>query len=154
MSLQGCNIVVKKSFKILSLNMSTEKGTVKKPVNSVTFVDGLGIEGDAHAAPGDRQVSLLADEDIKLMQAKSADIVWGDFAENITTSGVVLHKLPIGTKLYLGDTILEVSKIGKECHHDCEVYKKIGSCIMPKRGIFASVLKGGTINVKSNCYYS
>jgi len=140
-------------FGIVSVNTSPAKGTVKTPVASIRLVEGLGIDGDAHAGPGDRQVSLLAREDIETMIARDADVDNGDFAENITTSGIALAELPTGTRLHLGDAVLEISRIGKECHTGCAIREKIGDCIMPRRGVFARVIKAGEVSCESACSY-
>jgi len=144
---------VEKSFKIMSVNISEKKGVRKHQVKSIELQIGHGIVNDAHAGDWHRQVSLLAEEDIELMRKGGVDLVWGDFAENITTLGVVLHELPIGTILTIGDTELEVTQIGKSCHSACEIRKLVGDCIMPKRGIFAKVLKGGMITNENIGYY-
>ncbi len=142
--------------KVLSINISQEKGTVKKPVEKAKLIEQFGVEGDAHAGKDDlRQISLLAWESIEKMQAcpkvKRSDFKLkpGDFAENITTEGLILADLKIGDRIKIGQkVILEISKIGKECHTYCEIFKKLGTCIMPKEGIFGRVLKDGTINIK------
>ena len=134
-------------MKIVSIAISRKKGTRKTPVSSVQLISEHGIEGDAHAGPWHRQVSLLATEDIQGMQAKGLDVDFGDFAENIATSGIDLPDLPIGSRLRLGDTaLLEITQIGKECHNKCAIYHQAGDCIMPKRGIFARVIVGGKIS--------
>ena len=119
----------------------------KKAVDSAVLKDNFGIEGDAHASDKwHRQVSLLATESIKKMQDKGLDVGPGDFAENITTVGVNLPILPVGTKMTIGDDIeLEVSQIGKLCHNRCAIYEQAGDCVMPREGIFVKVLRGGTI---------
>ena len=133
--------------KILSLNISDRKGMRKKPVKQVSLKAEFGIEGDAHASSEwHRQVSLLAVESIQKMRDKGLDVKPGDFAENITTEGVDLLSLPVGTQLTIGDGILvEVSQIGKECHTRCAIYYQAGDCVMPKEGIFVRVLSGGVI---------
>jgi MOSC domain-containing protein YiiM len=134
-------------MKIVSLAISKKKGTRKKPISSVRLIENHGIEGDAHAGPWHRQVSLLAMEDIHTMQAKGLDVNFGDFAENIATSGIDLPSLPIGCHLKLGDSVcLEITQIGKECHKKCAIYYQAGDCVMPKRGIFARVIAGGHIS--------
>jgi MOSC domain-containing protein YiiM len=143
----------KKSFKIMSVNISKEKGVRKRQVDRIELRAGHGIVNDAHAGDWHRQVSLLAEEDIELMRKGGVDLVWGDFAENITTLGIVLHELPIGTILTIGNAELEVTQIGKSCHSACEIRKLVGECIMPKRGIFTKVLKGGTITNENIGYY-
>lgn len=134
------------SFELISINVSQKKGTLKKPVPSVTLVAEHGIQGDAHAGPWHRQVSLLAEEDIDTMRGKGLELHFGDFAENMTTRGVDLAALPVGTALSMGAARLEVTQIGKECHGpSCEVARIIGDCVMPRKGIFARVLVGGEV---------
>lgn len=141
-------------FNVVSVNISDKKGIQKTPVDSIELKVGVGVCGDAHAGSGHREVSLLALEDIQAMQARNASVKIGDFAENITTSGIVLHTLPIGTKLTISECLLEVTQIGKECHSGCAIMKQVGDCIMPKRGIFARVLKGGVITNGNTGTYS
>jgi len=135
------------SGRVISVNISAKKGVRKKPVDEILVKTGYGIEGDAHAsAEWHRQVSLLALESIRKMQEKGLEVKPGDFAENITTEGLDLVSLPLGTKMQIGaDIIGEVSQIGKECHTRCAIYYQAGDCVMPKEGIFIRVLKGGTI---------
>jgi len=141
------------SFSVVSVNVSTAKGERKRPVPAVTLVAGHGIEGDAHAGPWHRQVSLLAIEDIEYMRDRGADVNPGDFAENITTRGIELAALPVGTRLRIGDSELEVTQIGKECHKGCAIRQQVGDCIMPRRGIFAKVITGGEVGRESTgCY--
>jgi cyclic pyranopterin phosphate synthase len=135
-------------FKVLSVNVSAHKGEVKIPVSAITLKENFGIEGDAHAGDGLRQVSLLAIEDMQ-----HSKISFGSFAENITTSGIDIAALPIGARLYLGEAVLEITQIGKECHGECAIRKKIGDCAMPRRGVFAKVIKGGVITSGSDGYY-
>jgi MOSC domain-containing protein YiiM len=142
-----------KRFRILSINVSDAKGVQKRPVERAVLREAHGIDGDAHAGNWHRQVSLLADEDIDQMRGRGIDIEYGDFAENITTRGVPLSSLPVGARLFLGESVLEVTQIGKECHHGCAIYQAVGDCVMPRRGIFARVLKGGTIDRESKCHY-
>ncbi len=131
---------------VKAVNISTEKGTIKTPIEEGNFIVDFGLEGDAHAGNWHRQVSLLANESIDLMRAKGLDeLKDGDFAENITTVGIELYTLPVGTKLKIGETLQEVTQIGKECHKGCEISKKVGSCIMPTQGIFTKVLKAGKV---------
>lgn len=131
--------------KVLAVNVSLKKGERKTPAPEVTLRENHGIEGDAHAGDWHRQVSLLAMESIAKMQALGLDVKEGDFAENITTEGVDLVSLPIGTTIELGETLLEVTQIGKECHTRCAIFYQAGDCVMPKEGIFAKVLKGGVV---------
>ena len=137
------------SAKIISINISPKKGMRKKPVDSAVLKENFGIEDDAHASDKwHRQVSLLGTESIKKIQDKGVDVGPGDFAENITTEGVTLYTLPIGTKMTIGQDIeLEVSQIGKECHSRCAIYEQAGDCVMPREGIFVKVISGGTITV-------
>jgi len=131
--------------KVLAVNVSLNKGERKKAVPEATLLVEHGIEGDAHAGDWHRQVSLLAMESIAKMQALGLDVGEGDFAENITTQGVDLVHLPIGARLTLGETLLEVTQIGKECHTRCAIFYQAGDCVMPKEGIFARVINGGVV---------
>jgi MOSC domain-containing protein YiiM len=133
---------------IISINISDKKGMRKKPVESVFIKENFGIEGDAHASSSwHRQVSLLAIESIKKMQDMGLDVKPGDFAENLTTEGIDLLSLPVGTRLTIGSEIeAEVSQIGKECHARCAIYYQAGDCVMPKEGIFVKILRGGTVS--------
>lgn len=136
--------------KIIAVNISKRKHIPKKNIKKGIFKVNYGLVGDAHAGPGIRQVSLLAKESydkFEKLNLKKVSLENGIFAENLTTQGIILHKLKIGTKLKINNVILEISKIGKECHTDCTIAKKVGSCIMPKEGVFAKVLKGGEIKV-------
>ena len=130
---------------VVAVSISSSKGERKTPVAAVTLQAEHGIVGDAHAGPWHRQVSLLAFESIAKMRAFGLNVGSGDFAENITTAGVNLVALPIGTRLTIGTAILEVTQIGKECHNRCAIYEQAGDCVMPKEGIFARVLVGGSI---------
>jgi MOSC domain-containing protein YiiM len=131
--------------KVLAVNVSLNKGERKKAVPEATLRVEHGIEGDAHAGDWHRQVSLLAMESIAKMVALGLDVGEGDFAENITTEGMDLVSLPIGSRIALGDTLLEVTQIGKECHTRCAIFYQAGDCVMPKEGIFARVITGGVI---------
>lgn len=144
---------MKKEFKILSINISLKKGEQKKPIQKAFLRVEHGIVGDAHAANWHRQISLLANEDIGTMRGKGIELDFGDFAENITTEGIDLSTLPVGTILYLGEAEVELTQIGKECHHGCEIFQKVGDCVMPRKGIFVKVIKEGEISSESNCYY-
>jgi MOSC domain-containing protein YiiM len=130
---------------VLAVCISENKGERKKPVAEVELRENHGIIGDGHAGDWHRQVSLLAQESIDKMRAMGLDVSAGDFAENITTSGIDLVSLPIGTRLQVGETLLEVTQIGKECHTRCAIFYQAGDCVMPKEGIFARVITGGTI---------
>ena len=133
--------------KIVSINISERKGVRKKPVDSAVICENSGIEGDAHASSEwHRQVSLLALESIRKMQDLGLDVKPGDFAENITTEGLDLLALPIGTRMGIGSEVVgEVSQIGKECHSRCAIYYQAGDCVMPKEGIFIRIIRGGGI---------
>ena len=133
---------------ITSINISPKKGTFKQPVKQAELRVDFGIVGDAHAGNWHRQISLLAQESIDKMTALGLDdLVPGKFAENITTQGIELFTLPVGTRLKLGACVVEVTQIGKECHQHCEIYKKVGQCIMPHEGIFVKVLTPGVVCV-------
>lgn len=131
---------------ILAINISKEKGTIKTPIELGNFVKDFGLEGDAHGGNWHRQVSLLAQESIDIMTEKGVKgLTQGVFAENITTKGIELHTLPVGTKLKIGKTLHEITQIGKTCHKGCEISKKVGDCIMPTQGVFTKVLVGGSV---------
>jgi len=133
---------------IVAVNTSLNKGERKKNIGSANLLIGLGIEGDAHAGFAHRQISLLAEESISKMIAKGLDVGPGDFAENLTTTGIDLVCLPIGTRLRAGeDAYLRVTQIGKECHSRCAIYEQAGDCVMPREGIFVEVLRGGKLTV-------
>ena len=140
-------------FSIISLNISKKKGEQKIPVDAAELKPDHGIVGDAHAGNWHRQISLLAEEDVDTMRGKGIELSPGDFAENITTRGIPLSTLPVGTRLYLGSAVLEVTQIGKECHNGCAIFQTVGDCVMPRKGIFAKVINGGTIDRESRCYY-
>jgi len=133
--------------KVVSINISDKKGVRKKPVKEALIKTDFGIEGDAHASSKwHRQVSLLAMESIKKMQTMGLKVNPGDFAENITTEGIDLLKLPIGTGMKIGKNVeAEISQVGKECHTRCSIYYQAGDCIMPTEGIFVKVIKGGKV---------
>lgn len=131
---------------VLSINISQTKGVVKKPVSEGEFLEELGLKGDAHSGPWHRMVSLLAHESYDRMSQQGAgELAIGSFAENITTTGIELFKLPVGTRLAIGETIHEVTQIGKECHTGCEIRKLVGDCVMPREGIFTKIIVGGII---------
>ena len=130
---------------IAAISISVKKGEKKKGVESVSLSVDHGIEGDAHAGNWHRQISLLADESIEKMRAQGLDVGYGDFAENIATTGLTLYEIPVGTKMRLGECLVEVTQIGKECHDRCAIYEAVGDCVMPREGIFAKVLEGGSI---------
>ncbi len=130
---------------VLSVNTSLEKGVVKNPVDEIKLVINHGVLGDAHAGNWHRQVSLLAMESYQKMIYENKILPIGSFAENITTEGLELFTLPVGTKLQIGETIHEVTQIGKECHSGCAIQQQVGKCVMPKEGIFTKVIKEGTV---------
>jgi len=130
---------------VVAVCISEKKGERKTPVAAVELRENHGIVGDAHAGDWHRQVSLLAQESIDKMRALGLDVASGAFAENITTSGIDLVALPIGRRLRVGATVLEVTQIGKECHTRCAIFYQAGDCVMPKEGIFARVITGGTV---------
>lgn len=137
--------------KVLAINISEEKGAIKNPIEEGFFKVNHGLEGDAHAGNWHRQVSLLGIESVKKMKAVGIDVLAaGQFAENITTEGLTLYELPIGTKLKIGEVLLEVTQIGKECHVGCKIKQLVGECVMPKEGIFAKVLEEGYIKAGDN----
>lgn len=133
--------------KVVAISISKTKGTKKENVEKAYLQEEHGIKGDAHAGKWHRQVSLLALESIEKMRKKLEDINPGDFAENITTLGLDLISLPIGTRLKIGETLLEITQIGKKCHQKCDIFYTVGFCVMPKEGVFARVIKGGEIRV-------
>ena len=133
--------------KIQAISVSDRKGVIKENVPSAYFENDFGIKGDAHAGKWHRQVSLLALESVKKMQEKGLDVKSGDFAENITTEGIDLLSLPVGTKIKIKDVEFIISQIGKICHHKCAVYYHAGECVMPKEGIFAVVRGNGELHV-------
>ncbi|HHW01252.1 MAG TPA: MOSC domain-containing protein [Thermoanaerobacterales bacterium] len=132
--------------KIIAVCKSEQKGERKVNVGSARLVENFGVEGDAHGGSWHRQVSLLAVESITKMVEKGLKVGPGDFAENITTEGIDLANLAVGTKLQAGQALLEVTQIGKKCHARCAIYEQAGDCIMPREGIFARVLKGGIVS--------
>ena len=137
------------SGSILAVCTSPKTGMRKKNVGQALFIDNFGIQGDAHGkSTTHRQVSLLAMESIRKMQAMGLDVGPGDFAENLTTEGVDLLALPLGSKIKIGDSVeLEISQHGKECHTPCAIYHQAGTCVMPTEGIFGKVLAGGRVKV-------
>ena len=134
-------------MKIVSIAISKKKGTRKTPVDAAFVSKDHGLEGDAHAGKWHRQVSFLASESIEQARAQGLDVTFGDFAENIATTGIDWKTVPVGTHVRLGGNVLvEITQIGKECHNKCAIYYKAGDCIMPREGVFAKVLQEGTIH--------
>jgi MOSC domain-containing protein YiiM len=140
--------------KVLSVNVSEEKGVIKKPVNQIVITES-GIENDAHAGDWHRQISLLAKESIdKFEEVLGRKLEFGEFAENITTEGITLYTMTPGDKLFIGDVEMEVTQIGKKCHGDgCAIFSQVGKCVMPKEGIFAKVIKTGIIKPGDEIIY-
>lgn len=137
--------------KVLAICISKHKGTLKNEVSEANFIEEFGIEGDAHAGKWHRQVSLLAFEKIDDFRNKGGNVDFGAFGENLVVDGIELHKLPVRQQLQVGEVLLEVTQIGKECHDKCAIYYQVGECIMPKNGIFTRVLKGGKVKVGDQC---
>lgn len=131
--------------KVIAVCISEKKGTQKTEVASIKLVPEWGIEGDAHAGKWHRQVSLLALEKIEAFRERGAKVDFGAFGENIIVEGFDLRNLPIGTRFRIGDALLELTQIGKECHTHCAIYHQVGDCIMPREGVFTIVLEGGTV---------
>ena len=131
--------------KIIAVCTSEKKGVQKKAVDEITLVPDYGIEGDAHAGKWHRQVSLLSYERVQEFNALGAGVDHGAFGENLIVEGYDLKTIPVGTIFECNGVVLEITQIGKECHSHCEIHKKMGTCIMPTNGIFAKVIKGGTI---------
>lgn len=126
--------------------ISERKGVQKKNVHSAVLIENHGIEGDAHAGNWHRQVSLLSYDKVEVFRNNGAPVIDGSFGENLLIEGIDFKTLPIGTKFQCNEVILELTQIGKECHNGCEIYKVMGDCIMPREGVFAIVLQGGTIS--------
>ncbi|MBI5779885.1 MAG: MOSC domain-containing protein [Planctomycetes bacterium] len=134
--------------KIVGVCISDRKGIPKKNIGSAYLEKGLGIKDDAHSGKWHRQISLLANEAIDTMRQKGYELVEGSFAENLTTEGIDLKNLPIGTELRVGESVrLKITQIGKECHTKCAIFRKVGDCIMPLEGVFAEVVESGTVKV-------
>ena len=133
-------------MKIVSIATSKKKGTRKVSVDEAFLRKEHGLEGDAHAGKWHRQVSFLASEEIDKARQSGLDVTFGDFAENIATTGIDWKNIPVGTRVQLGpEALVEITQIGKECHNRCAIYYKAGDCIMPREGVFARVLKEGKI---------
>ncbi|MDJ0986146.1 MAG: MOSC domain-containing protein [Desulfobacterales bacterium] len=133
-------------MKIVSIATSKKKGTRKAQIDEVYLKKEHGLEGDAHAGKWHRQVSFLASEEIDKARQSGLDVTFGDFAENIATTGIDWKNIPVGTRVHLGpEALVEITQIGKECHNRCAIYYKAGDCIMPREGVFARVLKEGKI---------
>lgn len=134
-------------MKIVSIAISKKKGIRKNRIQHAELIKDHGLKGDAHAGDWHRQVSFLASESIDKMKKKGLDVTFGDFAENIATTGIDWKTLPIGTRVKLGTSAeIEISQIGKECHNKCAIYYQAGDCIMPREGVFARVISSGEIH--------
>ena len=133
--------------KVLAVCISEEKGTPKRNIGEGEFVVSHGLKGDAHAGNWNRQVSLLAHRKIEDFRARGAVVGDGAFGENLVVEGIDFSSLPVGTVLRCGEVVLEMTQIGKQCHHGCEIFQRMGDCIMPREGVFAKVLQGGMIKV-------
>lgn len=137
---------MKKVATVVAVCVSIEKGTTKTPVAKGRLIEDCGIEGDAHAGAGNRQVSLLCESSIDKMRGRGVELTPGVFAENLTIRGVESGDLPLGAKLMLErGPVLEISQIGKACHHGCAIRQIVGDCVMPREGVFARVLTGGEV---------
>ncbi len=133
--------------KVIAVCVSDTRGIQKRNVNSARLEPGWGINGDAHGGDWHRQVSLLSYDRIRDFNARGADVSHGDFGENIVVEGIDFRTLPVGTRLKCGDAALEITQIGKECHTHCQIYRKMGDCIMPREGVFARVTAKGVVCV-------
>ena len=133
--------------KVIAVCTSEAKGTQKVSVPEIEIKEDWGIQGDAHAGKWHRQVSLLSFEKIEEFRTKGADVAFGAFGENLIVEGYDFKNLPVGTRFRCGKVLLEMTQIGKECHSHCQIYQRMGECIMPHEGVFAVVLEGGTIHV-------
>ena len=131
--------------KVIAVCTSHAKGTQKTNVGEAVFIEDFGIEGDAHAGKWHRQVSLLSYDKIEDFRKRGAEVADGAFGENLVVEGIDFKTFPVGTRFQCNDVILEMTQIGKECHHGCEIFQKMGDCIMPREGVFAIVIRGGTI---------
>lgn len=132
--------------KVIAVCISERKGTQKANIHEAKFIEEFGIEKDAHAGNWHRQVSLLSYDKIQEFNERGAGVIDGAFGENLVVEGFDFKHLPVGTKFSCNEVILEMTQIGKECHSHCEIYKKMGECIMPREGVFARVLQGGVIH--------
>ncbi|AGX43614.1 MOSC domain-containing protein [Clostridium saccharobutylicum] len=133
--------------KIIAICISEKRGTAKKNIGECNIIEGFGLENDAHGGNWHRQVSLLSYNRVLDFNAKGGDVEDGAFGENILVEGIDFKTLPIGTIFKCNDVVLELTQVGKECHAHCEIYKRVGDCIMPREGVFARVIHGGKIKV-------
>lgn len=132
---------------IKAVCISEKRGTQKINIKEASFIKDFGIENDAHAGNWHRQVSLISYEKIEAFNARGAEVEDGAFGENLIVEGFNFRELPVGTRFQCNEVLLELTQIGKECHSHCQIYDKMGECIMPKEGVFARVLQGGTIKI-------
>lgn len=133
--------------RVVAICTSVKKGTKKKEVKEIELVEDFGLKGDAHGGKWHRQVSLLAKEEIDSFNKKGGKVVYGDFGENLVTEGIDLASLSVGDKVIIGEVLIEITQLGKKCHDKCEIFYSVGECIMPTKGIFGKVLKGGAISL-------
>lgn len=133
--------------RVVAICTSVKKGTKKKEVKEIELVEDFGLKGDAHGGKWHRQVSLLAKEEIDSFNKKGGKVVYGDFGENLVTEGIDLASLSVGDKVIIGEALIEITQLGKKCHDKCEIFYSVGECIMPTKGIFGKVLKGGDISL-------
>ena len=133
--------------KVVAICTSPKKGTVKKKVEEAILIEDFGIKDDAHAGKWHRQVSLLELKKIDEFNRQGGNVKFGDFGENIVIDGIEVDKLPVGQKIKVGEAILEITQIGKKCHNECEIFHRVGKCIMPIYGVFSKVLKGGKVAI-------
>lgn len=133
--------------KVVAICISEKRGTQKVNINKANFIENHGIENDAHAGDWHRQVSLISHEQIEAFKKRGADVGPGAFGENVIVEGFDFKAMPVGTRFECNGVILEMTQIGKKCHHHCQIYHQVGDCIMPREGVFARVISGGTIEV-------
>jgi TatD DNase family protein len=140
--------------RVMAVCISEKRGTQKINIDSAELIENYGLKDDAHAGSWHRQVSLLCFERVEEFRSKGAAVGDGAFGENLLVSGIDFKSLPVGTTLKCNEVVMEVTQIGKECHSHCAIYKQVGDCIMPREGIFARVMTGGTIKVGDELYVS
>ncbi|WP_238902275.1 MOSC domain-containing protein [Clostridium sp. YIM B02506] len=136
--------------RVVAICTSVKKGTKKEEVKEIELVEDFGLKGDAHGGKWHRQVSLLAKEEIDSFNKKGGKVVYGDFGENLVTEGIDLASLSVGDKITVGEAVIEITQLGKKCHDKCQIFYSVGECIMPTKGIFGKVLKGGKISIGEN----
>jgi MOSC domain-containing protein YiiM len=134
-----------RSGRVVAVSTSGRKGEKKIPVPSATLLEEHGVRDDAHAGPGHRQVSLLASESVEKMRLRGLTVGPGDFAENVLVEGFDLLGVRVGDRIRVGEAVLEISQIGKECHNRCAIFLQAGDCVMPREGVFARVIRGGKV---------